>query len=548
MATRTGAKDGSRATRSWPPRDDDVPFIRVTRRADDFTVEGDHECRLGTPVAAPRTGRREGVCAQWHWDGRRLRASVDPVGAFSLFVYASDDAVALSPSLLKLVAIGADTEPDRRALGVFHAIGLFLNDDTPFRRIRTLPPAGALDWDGKRLSIRGDRRLPRTQTISRAQAVEGIIEIPRQILREIGSANDDPICQPLSGGRDSRHILLELLHQGRPPARCVTFQQHPGGLDADSSAARALCRRAGLRHEVLGRPRRRLADVLGALVLTGLCSDEHAQMMPVHDYLWSWNGAVFDGIGGDVLTTPLDDVLEVNDMISRGEFRRTALAFIDGHRKAISRPGGAHARPSGSSVRADEDAVDYIAETIASFADAADPYQSFWFWNRTRREIGFVSSAVFASAPHVFSPFLDTEFVDFGLSLPLSVTCDLRLHDDAIARAFPRFSDIPYADSGPAPPRRHFPLSARMANAISGARLLHDLRPESEFRELVRYAKGSAHLLRGPGEVLQLHDLAKRNMSAEFAERLLALHRSQLLSRAGEKPISVFEPGHDHAG
>lgn len=64
------------------------------------------------------------------------------------------------------------------------------------------------------------------------------------------------------------------------------------------------------------------------------------------------------------------------------------------------------------------------------------------------------------------------EFVELGRSLSFSVTGDQKLHDDANARAYPNFADIPYEDGF-----RSYPLSDRLylliiANLFTGNALL----------------------------------------------------------------------------
>ena len=242
----------------WPLHDGQPPFIRLDRGDEGIRISGAAHCDLGTPLPDPQSGLVDGVHAGWHWDGETLTARVDPLGFFSLFVWSRGNSVAVSPSPLQLIAIGADSEPDHRALAVFHRIGLFINDDTPFRHIRTLPANGRLEWRDGRATITGGPVTPPERRIDRAGAVEGFIDLPRASLRRISDAWDDDFALPLSGGRDSRHILLGLHHIGRPPRECVTFQYTSRELNAEAQAARALCQSTATAQKVAsGRQLRR---------------------------------------------------------------------------------------------------------------------------------------------------------------------------------------------------------------------------------------------------------------------------------------------------
>ncbi|MEZ5913917.1 MAG: hypothetical protein R3D84_18195 [Paracoccaceae bacterium] len=512
---------------NWLRDKADAPFFSLGRGPDGLLCRGLENCLLGTPIAPAEGEGSEGLFAGWTYAEGRLDAFTDPLGFFSLFYCVDGDRAMVSPSILQLLANGAAPEPDQRALGVFYRLGLFVNDDTPFRHIKVLPPGGRLVWQDGRFSVSGAAFVPKEQPISRDAAVDGIIELTRESLHNIRAAWPGDMVLPLSGGRDSRHILLELHHQGAPPERCMTFQHAAGRhLSADSQAARAICRELGVAHEVLGPLRTRPHDIIRTLVLTSLCSDEHKQMLPLHDHLRGISGAALDGIAGDILTNPDDDAEGHFCRAQNGDFEGIARVMMHGHSRALSRNGrrlniGEILDPGG-----EERTLDYLAQTIAGFAEAADPYQAFWFWNRTRREIGFVTSALFATAPAVFCPFLDLRFVSFCLSLPYSVTRDQQLHNDALARAYPETATVPYDDAfaGPTPsgPRlRH--IQARMKTAVAGVRLINTLSRDRGAKHVRDYLCGSPVLNRAHAEVLQFYDLALHTVQTGGAADLMAM-------------------------
>ena len=361
----------------------------------------------------------------------------------------------LSPSLLELAAQGCDCTQDTRALAVFHRIGLFINDDTPLRFVRTLPPGGRAVWENGALRIEGAVPIPETQRITRDAAVEGMTHYFRDSIARILRSDCDPITLPLSGGRDSRHILLELLHQRRAPTRCVTFHHNGAAMNAEALAARAIASRAGVHHDVLGFARPRVADALRATVLNSLCADEHAQMLPLHDYMIGRPGSSFDGIAGDILTNPDNDADRFYALAAKGDYAAIAQGLVNGHGAVISRAGWGKGAGPLYSPDWDAEVLDYLGRTVAQYADAQDPYQVFWMYHRTRREINFVPQVILSRSKMTYCPYLDPAFANFCLSLPYAVTKDQQLHNDVIARAYPDFADIPYAEGFEAPlPRR----------------------------------------------------------------------------------------------
>ena len=111
-----------------------------------------------------------------------------------------------------------------------------------------------------------------------------------------------PIAVPLSGGHDSRHIVLALHALGRPPDRCVTVEPYPPSAGDDVRLARLVADAVGVPHVVIPQRRDRIAAESEKNRLTNFCADEHAQFLPLRDYFASHRCTVFDGLAGDVLS------------------------------------------------------------------------------------------------------------------------------------------------------------------------------------------------------------------------------------------------------
>lgn len=482
--------------------------------------------------------------AWWKWDGTRLQAQVDPQGFYSLFCYCKGDRVALSPSLLQLVAAGCDAAPDRAALAVFHRLGLFVEDTTPLSHVRTLPPGGRLCWSRGKLTITGGGpEAPQVRQISRKEAVDGLITHFRASVARILEHWPGRMCLPLTGGRDSRHILLEMLRQGRRPEACVTVHQNGKVLPPEALGARAICARHGLALDILGHPRPRVADIARTLVMTGLCADEHAQMMPLHDYFAAHGGAAIDGIAGNTLTEADTEAETALRLAEAGDFETIAQNLIDGHAAVISQPGWGRGAGPIHSPGQDDEARALIAAAIARGVDAPNPLQMFRWRHRMRREISFVPRAILSSAERVFSAYLDPDLVAFCLSLPLSVTRDGQLHNEAIARAFPQDVDVPFQDGfgvhgwqpgGLAHKLRSLRAIWRVGRALG-------LDP----RQMRALATPPARLRPGTAQTYLLHALCLDGLDGTRARRLLALEKT-LCARPPAALVSErFRPGAD---
>ena len=506
----------------WIDQGPDTPFIFVVHGGEGATTKGESSAFLGHVLAGHGDTKPVGAFGKWSWDGSTLTAEVDTLGQFSLFVYSHNGRVGLSPSILQLLAQGADPTPDDVALAVFHRIGCFVDQDTPFAHIKVLPPGGKLRWSDGKLSVSGERPpAPGAAALNRDQAIEAIIEIPRAAIRRFVRQWQGKVALPLSGGRDSRHILLEMVHQGRKPDACITFHHGGSALSSEALAARAITERAGVRHLLLGRHRPWFRDVARALLTAQLCSDEHWQMMPIHDFLAHQDYATLDGIGGDILTTP-GDVRSNHFELSLGtDDLLKARKVAEGHARVISSSGHTGGAAALYSPDLDAAAFDRIASAISEFQDTPDPFQGFLFWTRTRREIGFVSTTIMGGAPMVFCPYLDPEMVELGLSLPYSMTRDCELHDDAMHRAFPEFADIPFAEGFVEEPPGRARLQ-RLYTLFETCRVAAVATPDSAAATILKTFRSDG-LQRFPSSIYWLHHQFVQNMDAGKAARLLAL-------------------------
>jgi asparagine synthase (glutamine-hydrolysing) len=377
------------------------------------------------------------VFAGWSWDGRVLRAWNDRYGLQPLYYAERPQEVLVSPSICRLLAEGAPTELDAPALAVFLRLGWFLGERTPFSAIRALPPQADFEWQDGNLRVSGQLRFVKGQRIGRDDAIDAYIARFRAaVRRRLPSA---PFVFPLSGGQDSRHILLELCEAGHPPSACCTVLEYPPDVRENAPIARRLAEVLALRHEILPQTEPRFLAETRKNVLTGFCAAEHSWVMALVDALRDRTSCVYDGLAGDVLsashnTTPARFALyERNQLQALAEdlLGREVLPRLltEGCRRRFSR----------------ELAVEEIVRELRRHAEAPNPVTSFIFWTRTRRMVALSPFAILATAGEVHTPYLDPEVYDLLAGLPPALTLDGGFHGDAIARAFPAVAAIPYA-------------------------------------------------------------------------------------------------------
>lgn len=403
---------------------------------DDVTVEGPYSHVLGWPLE-PEPGReREGVFASWHWDGNRLRVRNDRYGFYPLYYFVRNGEIALSPSIPRLLDAGASAELDLRALSIFLRFGSFIREDTPFKHIRALPPSCRLEWSRDSFAVSGGRVHARERTISLDEAVAVYKELFREAIRR-RSPPSDAFAVPLSGGRDSRHILLELCELGHTPRFCITSRYFTTIVTPDVEIASAVAKALGVRHLVVDPDISEFKGELWKHSNSSLGSLDPGWMYGMAALLGERADAIYDGIGGDVLSS--DGMMTAENYRLCREGRFAEMADYSLERIGIEK---FMAPDLAAGMRRDE-AIRYLTEEIEEHADEPDPVNSFFFWNRTRRMIALAPYALLGHIPHVFSPFLDHRLFDFLASLSSSFKIESNLHDETIKRSYPPHADLP---------------------------------------------------------------------------------------------------------
>jgi asparagine synthetase B (glutamine-hydrolysing) len=428
------------------------PFFKVRRDGDNFIIAGQVQGSFGTPTKFS-TGVG-GIFANWEWEDNELTAEVDPYGIFSLFYCQTKDGVMLSTSPLQLISIGAPPDIDRVALASFHLVGWYFNEDTAFKNVKVLPPNGRLTWRDGKLTVTGRPKIKNYINIDKDSAVK---EYERLFSSAVSScwkaAATEPMIVPLSGGRDSRHILLESIRQGYRPEHCVTYDptfREAGAYDPEWHCAKQITELFNLKHEKIKTLQSKHAEQLRTIYLAHLGTDEHVQLLSLARHL-SGKSAL-DGIGGDTLSRNKN----VSTNLTRAMKSADRVSDLLAHFDQVS-GNTVYERIVGTDL--DETDVKHARQSIIdcyeSYSDQTDKNCHFMFWQRTRRETGLAPGALLSTASNVFCPYLDPELAEFCLSLPDEVTADGDFHDRVIQHSFPDI-DIPYHDQLkrilPAPP------------------------------------------------------------------------------------------------
>jgi asparagine synthase (glutamine-hydrolysing) len=422
----------------------DGGFVHVRAEAGGVRVRGAPAARWGQPDGPGR------IFAEWAWDGAGLTVRNDRYGMIPLFYWATPRQVAVSPRIADLLAAGAPADLDHDALAVFLRMGFYVGEDTPFAAIRAVPPGVRFRWSPDAFRLDSAHTLPERRDLTRAQAVDGYIELFRQAMAR--RAPDAAYVLPVGGGRDSRHILLELMRQGAPPRLAVTTAKFVPR-DADTRVARRLAAAAEVPHRLVDRPVSQFRAELAANRAQQLCTTEGAWLLPLSRFLRGRTPLTYDGLGGDALSQSPYLHLAREQPWVHGREGELARWLLETGRRDRYLPGLLSAGQA--ELLGSRRAADRLAAELRRHGAAAVPLRSFYFWNRTRRAIAANTFSLLGrgGALRVHTPFLDHDLYDLLASLPFPVLGDGRFHTETILRAYPRYAHLPFADE----PTRHGP-------------------------------------------------------------------------------------------
>jgi asparagine synthase (glutamine-hydrolysing) len=424
----------------------DALYFYVKQVGEQIITEGVSSQAFGHKILHPNGQNLDGIFVEWSWDKNRLLVQNDRYGFYPLYYFSKPGELALSTSIPKLITLGAPVTLDEAALAVFFRLGFFIGEDTPFKAIKVLPPCATFEWQNGQLHVSGNLPSIKEDRMSYNSAIDAYISLFRKsIQRRI--PHDDNFVIPLSGGRDSRHILLELCAAGYRPKFCVTTQKDfLNSSSEEIKIAKQLTTALKLEHVVFNQIKSRLKAELRKNIITNFCTDEHAWYLVVADYLRKRTNVVYDGIGGDVLSESMFLTKESLDFFDSGKVRDLAQFLLyrcAGEQTWMQLLGKEYHRFNL------ELAISHLSDELKLHMQAPNPVRSFYFANRTRREVALMPYCILSDVGTVFSPYLDHELYNFLASLPASLLLDRNFHTETIQQAYPLYSNIPYArDSG----------------------------------------------------------------------------------------------------
>ncbi len=430
----------------------DTSLIEVAFGGGSTRAAGDLHAEFGHRVPSTTDTIDDGVYAGWSFKNGGLRLFSDRYGMHPCFyaIESRNGASVLRASncVLRLLAEGVDPEPDHEARSAFLRFGFYLGDDTPFKQIKAFPPRAAATIQDGRWSVTGSYTPAPPREWTEDRAIEAFVEGFRGA---IGRRPCDPekTAMPLTAGRDSRHIILELARQGMAPQRTLTANPYPALQDIESEAAAKVAGRVGVEHETVTRTRSLIELDKERNLRTDLLTDEGTWAEILRPRLRELAPAfAYDGIAGNGLAESKKSGADHARLFAEGRYEELAAKLIRQHEIPAESiepfiPRGRQRDYDRSRV------VERTAELLRDCEGEANPVERWYARSRTRREVVLCTTRVFGFVPTYYAPFLDHELYDNLASVPAEDLARFGdIHTKAIARAYPEAADLPYGKPG----------------------------------------------------------------------------------------------------
>jgi asparagine synthase (glutamine-hydrolysing) len=337
---------------------------------------------------------------------------------------------------------------------VFLRLGFFIDDDTFFQNVYFLPAASILRFDLQNITIEpywDCTKIYTKNSFDETEDVRHLVDLFQQSMKR-RTLPDKKMAVFLSGGPDSSGIAAELKRRDVPFTSYTTRKFNK--FDEDQRSAEFIAKLLNIENHFYDLPEdfMEVYEPLKNRLLDYQCS-EHTWLLPLLEVIPADTKINFDGLGFDFMCdTCMYDRSHIayRDML---ESRR----YEDFIKEWYYSPTGYHSLlwpiKGGKSdfvflsknIRhkfSYESFTTKIKKALAKVEDTKAPYVFFHLTTRARRCVATSVFGLIINRLESFCPYLDNDFFDYLMSLPLSARLNRTLRTKILGDAYPQlFSD-----------------------------------------------------------------------------------------------------------
>jgi asparagine synthase (glutamine-hydrolysing) len=376
------------------------------------------------------------------WDGRagRLVLANDKLGHRLLFFGLRAGRLVFASMLARVMAAAVlSPEMDPGGLADLLSYGHTLGERTLFKDVRILPPGSVLTYEGGELHVRQYWSVDQVEVHGRydRRRLDELEDVFRTAVRRV--IRPDLTCSiALTGGLDSRCVLAAAANQR------LSFVAHTGGQpdSTDVVLARQVAARAGVQHRFGRLDPRKLGERLSPMVLHqgGILAtlDSHPcglfkSSPPVDAQVQAITGEIARG------TWLSSEDLGVRGVAAVREALRERVSTKTARRLNLSQLWRPEFRHLG--LRAREEHLDAVLSGCRVQDSALLLYDHFALYEHTRKILN-KATLIVRAVMEDYSPYLDHQWLEAVLAIPVSERVTKRIQVDLIKRLYPSLVDI----------------------------------------------------------------------------------------------------------
>jgi len=392
--------------------------------------------------------------ALWDANKKQLILINDRYGMKPLYyAYSNTKQTFIFSSEIKPIILSGiiDKKVDWQAWNVFLRLDNMISDYTFFKNVSCLPPASFLTIDFNRginiFKYWTINNIEIDHTLTSEQISNKAYQLFKNSISKYLIKVNSKIWSGLSGGHDSRWIASELKSQNANFKAFTTRKFNP--YTDDIMIAKEVSKCLNIDHQIIDLPH----DFLNKYnnqknkIHDYESCEEINFLRPMFEkipkgYKFSFTGTGDCIVNGRYFDETFLELLQDQNyrLISKKLLRKRGLGYLRGIGNYILKSNNMN------SQMMENKAIDLVEAELKKYKDYPDPISAFYFFNRVRRELSLIDSAIFIGKSESFSPYLENDFFDFIMSVPPAMKLDRQILNRVFNNFYPNMSIIPVPD------------------------------------------------------------------------------------------------------
>lgn len=396
--------------------------------------------------------RNNGNWSYWKWDGTQLKASTSGGAHPPLYYSSTKSKIAIGNPAQRVAEISKNTSINWSAAAQVLLFGHCIGSETIYKNVKILPAGADFFWRAGHSSLLIDeRQSPQQSDISYDHSIEEYLYLLNESILRRTPREKENFAMGLSGGRDSRHILLLLLRHGFKPDQIFSSHHYLNFSGNEITVAKKLCHELDLPLDVILPDNCRIRAETRKNIELDFQTLSHSWGLNLSDKL-SIYPCTYDGINAGVLfgRAGLTQLLS-KKCLDKKPSLKVIEDIVYQQCERVERIVQTIVSPELFNALDFFDAKNIFSAELKKYEDYQNIAQAYLYFNHTIRDTSLFSFQLNKSN-EVLCPFDDIDLVNFALALPWCISRKVDFQNDAMFKDFPEQNNIGFSGNNPHAP------------------------------------------------------------------------------------------------